>query len=633
MCGIHGIIAINGTSVSESDMNRMNQALWHRGPDSGSIEYFENRAVGLGHRRLAILDLSEAANQPFSNNELGLHIVYNGEVYNYLELRDALTAKGYQFRTESDTEVILAAYHAWGIAAFSKFNGMWALTIFDEKNKEILFCRDRYGVKPFFIAKTSTHILFASENKAFKNLQTFQRNINPSLAIQNLQDPFFNEKENTTLFNNVEILPAGAYCKWSINQTAGLVYKRWYNILEEIYDVDENYEKQVEQFKSLFFDALSLRLRSDVNIATALSGGLDSSSVFCGLHQLNMNNSQIKKSPKEWQQAFVMTFPGAENDETEYAKEVIHYVNGKAEFLNIEKYINPDEIEASAIHLDAINSAPLITTDGVYRAMKENGFTISMDGHGADESMFGYRDTVYELFNHSIWNSADLNSKDIAQVLSCMYEPGSEIEMQKRFAEQIMQAKEIKNKPIQKIKSIFQRNNAVQSILELNYLQQTKKLNTISYSNQLLLKDYFYNPLPGILRNFDNSSMRFGVETRMPFMDYRLIAFLFSIQAQSKIGNGFTKRILRDAMKDILPESIRQRTYKVGFITDLNIWFNGSLNGWTKDWLVSKKWRENSFFDGNSKAVEYLKFSENRNWTAAEATQFWMHLNLLLVAQ
>jgi len=279
MCGIVGIVDFVNIAVDQFQLNYMNNLLKHRGPDCGDI--FVDRNVGLAHRRLSIIDLSKEANQPMTYRDSNLWIIFNGEIYNYLELREELIKKGYQFNTQSDTEVILASFIEWGMDCFHKFNGMWALAIYNTKNQELLLCRDRFGVKPLYYYQDWQRLIFASEKKAivlsdYVKLEFDYRGIKTAI-----RSPFQLEASGFSEFKNVKNLLPGHLAILKGNK---LEISRWYKLEDHL---DENipasFNERAEKFKALFTDACKIRLRSEVPLATSLSGGLDSSSVVASI--------------------------------------------------------------------------------------------------------------------------------------------------------------------------------------------------------------------------------------------------------------------------------------------------------------------------------------------------------------
>jgi len=297
MCGIAGIVHLNSDKVSSEKLKKFTDSMFHRGPDGAGYEIFENELVGFGHRRLSILDLSDAGKQPMFSHDKKLLITYNGEVYNFLEIKRELEKIGIRFITQSDTEIILQAYRQWGINCLNLFNGMFAIAIWDFENKSLLLCRDRFGVKPLYYLYLPQQIFaFASETVAFKYLQGFKREVNSETFQIALKHPEILEGSVHTIYKNIFQLRPGHYLEFKKNYSRPVV-KRWWNTIENLIDVPLNYNQQLEQFTELFKDACKLRMRSDVTLASALSGGLDSSSIYTTLHKINTNLTNIERLP------------------------------------------------------------------------------------------------------------------------------------------------------------------------------------------------------------------------------------------------------------------------------------------------------------------------------------------------
>ena len=276
MCGIAGIFHLDGCPCDAMDVQRITDALAHRGPDRSGIH--TDGSVGLGHRRLAILDLSEGGKQPMSLLDGRYWITFNGEVFNFLELRKQLERLGQIFHSETDTEVIVAAYHHWGADCVLKFNGMWAFAIWDSQRRELFLSRDRFGIKPLHYLSEPRRFVFASELKSFLHLQDFAARENEEELRRALTTR--GESEEATLVQGVKLLRPGHNLLVSTSRTRIWC---WWRTLDHLTDIPKPFSDQAERFRELFFDACSLRLRFDVPVATCLSGGMDSSSILCSV--------------------------------------------------------------------------------------------------------------------------------------------------------------------------------------------------------------------------------------------------------------------------------------------------------------------------------------------------------------
>ena len=530
MCGIAGF-AFGGAPVNADELRRFTDALMHRGPDG--VGCFVDGEIGLGHRRLAILDTSEAGNCPLTMRAPDgrtIVITYNGEVYNFLELRKELERAGFAFRGTGDTEVVAAALLHWGNAALDRFNGMFAVAAWEPSARRFLLARDRFGVKPLYL-QAGKRLAFASELKAFLTLDDASPTVNERIFRLTLQDAGRVEgTEIETLLSDVVQLPAGHLLQLDAQGKGGI--SRWWNPDAHLRSAPARYDEQVAQFRELLFDAVRLRLRSDVPVGTCLSGGIDSSAVAGVMAALHSGKSgDLQRSASDWRHAFVSTAPGSALNEQVHAKAVADFVRAESH------YIAFDSAQANEVVLDSIwssESAAGIAATPVWllnRAIAATGVRVTLDGHGGDEVLGGYT---------------------------------PHLRVPRR---------------------------------ELN-----------AYLDGQITRDV----LPGILRNFDRATMAHGIESRMPLLDWRLVTFSRALPPDAKLGGGFTKRVLRDAIQGLVPEQIRRRRSKVGFNAPLIEWANSSLAPLLRAAMQLPFWQQNPYFDGPRLSREY-----NARMTAA----------------
>jgi asparagine synthase (glutamine-hydrolysing) len=644
MCGIAGIWQLDKNSLSTEKLKKFTDSLSHRGPDDGSYWIDNSGTLGLGHRRLSILDLSPAGNQPMRYANDRYKMIYNGEVFNFLELKKELEQKNYHFTTSSDTEVILAAYDYWGADCLHKFNGMWALAIWDELKQDLFLARDRFGIKPlYYYHEPHTIFAFASETYAFKFLEGFNRNFNKQNLAYNIADTFGLEANGNTIYENIyQVLP-GHYM--NISLSGGLSsQKRWWSTLSSLVKPETDYNKQVEHFKELFFDAVKLRLRSDVPIASALSGGLDSSSVYCSIYHV-MNSSIVhERTPDNWQQAFVATFPGTPIDERKYAEQVIEFTKGKVKYIEPDYSDLPKKIKDSTLLFDSIYLTPIIVGSDVYKAMRQQQIKVSMDGHGVDEMLFGYPSMLENVMKAKLNGSFHLN-EDILDTILEMYSPVDRPAIKKRLTQPTgntsLKSRSKKILPAG-IKELFRKIGFGGNEFGMTVKRPRHSISNDPYqtdsmqAEQKIPFDAFHNGvLPTILRNFDRTSMQHSIEIRMPFMDYRLVSYVFSLPFESKVGGGFTKKIVRDAMKGLIPETIRNRKWKVGFNAPMPEWFSGALAEFILDEIHSSSFHQSGIWNGKKAANFAEERIRNKSWTWDDCIAFWPLFNahLLLSAK
>ena len=645
MCGIAGIWHLNGKALDQPKLQRFTDSICHRGPDGGHYWVSEDRSIGLGHRRLSILDLSESGDQPMSYADERYWIIYNGEVFNFLELRRELEGKGYTFRSTSDTEIILAAYDCWGTDCLPHFNGMWGMAIYDKKHETLFLARDRFGIKPlYYMHKPGELFVFASETLSFKYLEGHTREFNQQHLSLNIEDPFALEGFGHTIYKNVfQVLP-GHYMLIR-KQTRTPEQKRWWSTLNAKVNVPSDYEQQVEQYKELFFDAVKLRLRSDVPLASALSGGLDSSSVYCTIYKI-MNSSVVKeRTPDNWQKAFVASFPGSAIDETAFAQEVVDFTNGNVEFVKPDFSNLAEDIKRTTILFDAIYNSPISVSNEIYGTMYRQGVKVSMDGHGVDEMLFGYSNMIGEVLAQSRMNGTyaktlrdtihQMNTKEAGQAALVEIDSNTDsnqsafMSSAKKFARQLI--------PLG-VQRMLSRNGVVGDHFSLYHNRKLSQLSKDLYETSAMepaekipFESFHLRVLPTILRNFDRTSMQNSIEIRMPFMDYRLVSYVFSLPFSSKVGGGFSKRILRDAMKGIIPEKVRTRKWKVGFSAPMPEWFNNQLQSFILDEVNSQAFLQSHIWNGRRIRDFVAKKMKERSWNWEETIAFWPIFNAHLL--
>jgi len=594
MCGILGTLPNTQSSFFEQALNLLS----HRGPDGYGI-WEEEGHISLGHRRLAIIDLSDNGKQPMTYRDRWT-ITFNGEIFNFVELREELKQKGYLFHSNSDTEVILAAYQEWREKCLQKFNGMWAFAIWDKKTKKLFLARDRFGIKPLFYAFVEDKFVFASEMKA---IFPFLKEIKISKQFfWCLEHIYEYEHSEHCLIEGIKRFPAAHYGFVDLkNQKIDL--KAYWNTLDNLQEVPENYEQQVEKFRELFFNACKIRTRADVNVGTALSGGLDSSSIVTALNVVSHSDKYISK---DWQNAFVAIFPNTELDESYYARLLTEKLNIKTFFqeINPEKAINDLENYLWLFEEMYLTSpVPMIET---YKAMRENGIIVSIDGHGADELFSGYGNALFNIAKQDPFNCS--LTKQIIQT----YKEIRSIQDNKKWK--------------YFIDGYEGRKNIIKTFLEKllgKIPEENIKAKKLGFFNLYLYEIFHKTILPTLLRNYDRYSMAVGVEVRMPFMDYRLVSFCFSLPWQSKYRNGYTKAILRDTMSPYMPSEITWRKSKIGFGTPFTQWLRGGWKQYFLDTIHSEEFVNSSLIDSKLVRAKLENLIQNPNPTFAMGQEVW----------
>ena len=416
----------------------------------------------------------------------------------------------------------------------------------------MFLARDRFGVKPLYYLSTERFV-FASEIKAFLALNEFSPSLDEQIVpIVMQQTQSYEGMTDQTMMRGVRRLLGG--CSLTINNRGVARLKKWWETMDYIPEIPDKYEEQVEQFREILFDAVRIRMRSDVPVGTCLSGGIDSSSISCSMSWLHRhkNENNMRRCNPNWQQSFIASFPGSQLDEREYADEVVRHIGATPHYWIFDsnealKY-NIDSVWA----MEDIYNGVAVPAWCTYRELRKKNVVVSLDGHGGDELLCGY--TWYL------------------------------------------------NWPLHQV-------------------------------NKNLYRDFHFSLLPAILRNYDRCSMAHGIEIRMPLMDWRLVTFSFGLPASSKIGGGYTKRILRDAVAGIIPEKIYRRQSKIGFNSPMIEWYNGGMIPLLKFIVNHKLWIDSPFWDGPALKTYILNKSESKKWTYNDwgtTLKVWTMINIVL---
>ncbi|MBQ7562402.1 MAG: asparagine synthase (glutamine-hydrolyzing) [Lachnospiraceae bacterium] len=592
MCGIFGVINQN---IDRGLAERCLNTLIHRGPDDWGLK--QEEGVTLGHRRLSILDLSEKGRQPMSSKDGRYELVFNGEIYNFLELRRALEQKGYQFESESDSEVLLAAYDHYKEKCLDRFNGMWAFAIWDRREKRLFLSRDRFGVKPLYYTRLSGGgFAFASEMKALFPLMD---EVRPNRRL--VCDPeriVYYESTEECVIGGILRFPAGSY---GYVDGTGLRIEGFWDTLRNLVRPADTYEGQVEEFRELFFDAIRLRMRSDVTIGTALSGGLDSSATICAMAHLagNRQGQEVSKTAfadsaagntpggallrvnRDWQHAYVATFPGTALDESVYAKKVTDYLGIRSTFVEIDPGKAVDQLDEMVYLFEDVYLTSPIPMMLLYRALKQDGTVVTIDGHRADELFGGY---TFDFIN-ALKDAGSKAERDmvLTAYVDSFPKDGSNTALRSN-SKNAVYMNFLKRQLKDRLKAGKQGYKRVRAQGDPAY----ESMDTL---NQILYASSHETILPTLLRNYDRYSMASGVEIRMPFLDYRVVSYAMSLSWRSKLHGGYSKSIIRDAMSPFMPKEITYRKTKIGFNTPIVEWMKGPLREYFTDLTDSQDFR------------------------------------------
>lgn len=550
MCGIAGIVNLSRTVVADGDIKSMTDKAAHRGPDG--FGYYHDKHLALGHRRLSILDLTPAGAQPMHFGDRYV-IVFNGEIYNYIEVRDILQSQGYQFQSGSDTEVILAAYDCWKDECVNYFNGMWSFCLYD-RNAEQLFCsRDRFGVKPFYYSFTSDTFRFGSEIKQI--LADGRQSVVNMKVLANYLVLGMEDYDEETFFTNIYKLLPGHNLKFDLKSNTFEIEK-YYSIAinKEIESFD--LEKSTTLFLNELKRSVTYRLRSDVKVGTCLSGGLDSSMIAAIASDIYSNESSKKFT------AITATSSDSANDETIYAKSVaaksdLDWITTEPSIADFMNSIN----EVVKAQEEPFGSPSVFMQYFVMKKAAETGCPVLLDGQGGDETLLGYA-RYFPSYLMSLkgmkkvkgWIHSSKNSglSQLSILKSYFYFTNASVRMKRQLLRSDFLKKDFLN--------------LVNSRLVANLAS------TYSDIRKLQIYELTTTQLPHLLRYEDKNSMHFSIETRLPFLDYKLVELSLSLNNDFKIRDGYSKYILRRSSEGVLPPEISWRKNKIGFEAPSSVW-------------------------------------------------------------
>ena len=531
----------------------------------------------LGHRRLSIIDITPAGHQPMPYAEGSLWIVYNGEVYNYIEIREELQKVGFTFQTQSDTEVILAAYQKWGKDCLEKFNGMWAFCIYDRR-KNLLFCaRDRFGVKPFYYRWDGKNFAFASEIKALVGIPWESIFPNSRVIIPYLYFGIHDLTEET-FFTSISQLPAGHRLEFDLG-TRSLQIEKFYHLEfhPSIVEVDPQKEKEgMEKFLALFEDAVRLRLRSDVPVGSCLSGGLDSSAIVCMVRKRRRDDPSFGfPGASNHFYTFTADFPGFSLSERVYAEEVVRHAGVQPHFVSPDsRSLQNDLQDLLYVQEEPFGSLSIYAQYCVMREAHQRGIKVLLDGQGADEILAGYIQKhipihLVSLLKNGLWRWLSWDWLTPSYLLRALF-----LLLPRKAAYFYL---------VHANNRYFRgREKDVRAIL-LSYMAQEYEISSLNAN----LHQEFRVRLPRLLKYEDRNSMAFSVESRLPFLDYRLVEWTMRLPSCFKMHRGLNKYLLRESMKGILPEKVRLRRDKIGFAIPQDQWI-GELSVMWKGLLQPK---------------------------------------------
>jgi asparagine synthase (glutamine-hydrolysing) len=646
MCGITGIVYNNALGDTH-DIKAMSDAISHRGPDGegflavnthlGQITelggprtpvsfppltgFGSDADTYLAHRRLSIIDLSASGHQPMSNKQKDIWIIFNGEIYNYKSLRNELWE--FEFKSNTDTEVLLYAYQKWGIHCLDHFNGMWAFVIYDAKKKLLFGARDRFGVKPLYFTNNNHFFAFSSEIKGLLAKPGMSRKVNMDASNAYLRlgkDSFGCE----TFFREISELEPAHYFIYDFEKK-DIIIKRYYELA--FYDQWETFSEKkaveyIEETRERVLHAVDLRLNADVTVGSCLSGGMDSSAIVCSINKLLKEGRYYSIGSK--QKVVTTCYNNLIIDESKWANIVAGHVNADWYRVFPQRQQLIDDLYDLVYTQDVpFGSTSIYAQYRVMKAAREAGITVMLDGQGGDELFTGYTPYYYIFYSEAAKKKGfDLLKAEQRNIDNT---PLGNVNILKQI---------IKYNVKSTIRNIYRRTTGKPlcgSVLrqpETKYiLVSGKSYSQYTYStlNQMLYVFMSYTSLPHLLKFEDRNSMRFSIESRTPFADdIELIDYVFKIPGVYKIHNGWSKYLLRQSMDRIIPEQIIKRTDKIGFATPEH------------EWLSSIK---SLVFDNKNSDVKYIIDIQQmeRNWEKIFArqnrigiTNIWRYINFIL---
>jgi len=600
MCGINGVYNHQSLKDVENKVKQMNSLTKHRGPDFTDV--YLDSTVCLGHNRLAIIDLDSKSNQPFISNDENLVLAYNGEIYNFLELKKQLS-KSYKFKTESDTEIIIAAYHLWGINMVAKFNGMFSFALWDKKNEQFFLCRDRLGIKPLYYSEYQESIIFSSSIKAINQYYLNKTSINKDDFVDFLR--FGTVHSPNTFLNEIKSLERASYLIASNEETKIVEYWNLFSGSSLI-----NKEEPKIKIKKLLLDSVEKRMMSDVPFGVFLSGGIDSSILVAAASKVSTKNINT----------FSIVFKEKSFDERKYSR--IMASNYKTNHFELE--LTPEDIlhqiEEPFKFMDH-PSVDGINTYFISKQVHKKGYKMAISGAGADELFSGYpvfKNSV-ELSNKKWLFSFPPQIRKLASKLLYLYKPNLQ-------SEKIGEILNLKLLELSNFYPIFRKIFSDSSIMnlsnqsfrlkspysflwaenELSFKKRGHKTSFLNKVSSLEIETYLQNVL---LRDADQMGMANSLEIRVPFLDHNLVEYVLSLSDKFKYPE-YPKKLLVDSTKGWIPNEIINRK-KMGFVFPWEKWMRNELKTFCEESINSLEYI--SFFEMNHVNTLWVNFLKNKS--------------------
>ncbi len=596
MCGITALFEPHGPAWLATAAEAMTRLVRHRGPDGEGFIYFHPRpdrlvpvvseqsppgisgskqapegcTLALGHRRLSIVDLSANGHQPMTNARGDVCITFNGEIYNYVELRAELQSYGHSFQSQTDTEVILAAWQQWGERCLERFNGMFALVLFDQRNRRVFAARDRFGVKPLYFWRTPAGgLALVSEIKQLTVHPEWRARLNGQ-RVYDFLNWGISDHTSQTMFAGVNQLRGGEFILAELDALPQASPQRWYNLTPRPFDGD--FAAASTRFRELFDDSVRLRLRADVPVGSCLSGGLDSSSIVCTVH------AQLGHLAAKIQKTFSAYSEFAAFDERVFIETVNAATAGQSRQVTPDPQELLQQVEALAWCQDEpYGSTSIFAQWCVFRLARQNDVLVMLDGQGADEALGGYHGYFAPRLAGLLYRGRWLTCLREAAAIRALHGQSWR-----------SQAQHVVSQLLPASVADWLRHRAGRTVDNPDFINMSK-LGAVPESphrGSIKLRDPVRSfsraqldalNLPMLLRYEDRDSMHHSVEARLPFLDYRLVEFCLGLPEDYKISDGWTKRVLREGMRTRLPPKVQARRDKLGFATAEEEWMRGPL--------------------------------------------------------
>jgi asparagine synthase (glutamine-hydrolysing) len=589
MCGIIGAINVNGEGLAER-LSLAHSMLSHRGPDGDGVKYFEydGKNIFLGHSRLSIIDLSELGHQPMSSFDSRCWITFNGEIYNYKELKVELIALGYSFVSDTDTEVLIYSWAEWGEDCLRKFIGMFAFVLYDSVNHKVFCVRDAFGIKPFYYSESKNQFYFASEIPALHILVDQELTISQSTTFNYLLKSSSDAGEDT-MIEEIKALKPGSLLTITLEGDLKIEFKRWWwPSLEE--DKNITFKEATEKVRELFLNSVRLHMRSDVRIGATLSGGIDSSAVVCAMRYLE---------PDLPIHTFSYIASASDINEESWVDLVNNHINAIPHKLEL----NSEDLVNDIDDLVKTQGAPFSTTSiyaqyRIFKLAKDSDVKVTLEGQGADELLAGY-------FGYPEWAAMSYVDKGEFLKLYRFLKSWSRLHGQPirpilLYIKESIITNVFKSKLILGLRRVYRFIRPKPSNVEPTSIQQTfpkwiivkdskveddlmkapmSRLEEVTPGRRLVselrrnLMGEFDVGINGLLRYSDRNAMRFSIESRVPFLTIEMAEFLLSLPESYLISkDGVTKHVFREAMRGIVPDKVLDRVDKIGFATPDLAW-------------------------------------------------------------